>query len=70
MPTQLPVLSQRISIRQHLRNEGIISWTGIFFFFFWAFVAFKGSYLLLGMVLEVWAGSIAPLFAFSIPLPS
>ena len=34
MPNQLPILAQRISIRQHLYNEGIIAWTGIFFFFF------------------------------------
>ena len=34
MPNQLPVLSQRISIRQHLYNEGIIALTGIFFVFF------------------------------------
>jgi len=33
MRTQLPILSQRIFIRQNLYNEGIIAWTGIFFFF-------------------------------------
>ena len=30
----------------------------------------RDPYLMLGMIPELWAGSVAPFFAFSIPLSS
>jgi len=54
MPTQLLVLSEIISIGQHLYDEGIMAWTGIFLFFGHTLPTNAS-----GLVLSYWVSSSA-----------